>query len=394
MFPKISDLINYLFGTHIDIPVQSYGFMVAMAFLSGAFVLYLELKRKERAGEIPAQTKEIVKGVPASFQELLLSGFFGFLIGWKGGGIVLFHEQFNSNPQDYMLSGEGSWWIGLIMAVIFAGYTYYRKYKAKLPEPIVVKIAVHPYQLTGNIFLIAAIFGLIGSKLFDVVEHLDLLFSDPIGTLFSFSGLSFYGGLIVAAFAVAWYCERNKIRTPYIGDAIAPALILAYAIGRIGCQLSGDGCWGVVNTQPMPEWLSWLPSWVWSFEYPHNVINEGVRMAHCHGEHCYILPYPVYPTPLYETTMGLIIFGILWAIRKRLPVPGYVFSVYLILNGIERFLIEEIRVNIPYEFLGMKVTQAQIIAIFLILLGISSFWIWKWLQKRVYKPFEPENPPE
>lgn len=392
MFPKISDLINYIFGTSIDIPIQSYGFMVAMAFLSGALVLYLELKRKERRGEIPTHRKEIIKGAPATVQELLFSGFFGFLIGWKGGGILLSYDQFSNDPQNFMLSGEGSWLVGIILAALFAGYTYFKKKKAQLPEPQKAEITVHPYQLTGNIFLIAAIFGLIGAKLFDAVEHLDELFSDPVGTLFSFSGLSFYGGLIVAAFAVAWYCERNKIGTPYIADAIAPALILAYAVGRIGCQLSGDGCWGIINTHPMPEWLSWLPSWVWSFEYPHNVINEGVRMANCHGAHCYVLPYPVYPTPLYETLMGLIIFVILWSIRKRMAVPGYVFSVYLILNGVERFLIERIRVNIPYDFLGMKVTQAQIIAVILVLVGIASFWVWRWLQNKVYSQKEPQNP--
>jgi len=80
-----------------------------------------------------------------------------------------------------------------------------------------------------------------------MIEHLDEFFRDPFGVLFSFSGLSFFGGLIVAAFAVGYYGERNKIRWPVMADAAAPALMLAYAVGRIGCQLSGDGCWGIPN---------------------------------------------------------------------------------------------------------------------------------------------------
>jgi prolipoprotein diacylglyceryltransferase len=182
---------------------------------------------------------------------------------------------------------------------------------------------------------------------------------------------------------VVIYANRNKIRFPFIADAIAPALILSYAIGRIGCQLAGDGCWGVVNPDPIPEWLSFLPDWVWSFTYPHNVINDGIPIPGCGGDHCFALPYPVYPTPLYETLMGLAIFGILMSIRKLLKTPGYLFSIYLILNGIERFLIEEVRINKPYEIIGIQFTQAQIIAIGLMILGCIGFWYFRWLNNRV-----------
>jgi prolipoprotein diacylglyceryltransferase len=76
-----------------------------------------------------------------------------------------------------------------------------------------------------------------------MMEHLDELFRDPLGTLFSFSGLSFYGGLILGAIAVILYTKKHGIAFEHIADATAPALILAYAVGRIGCQLAGDGCW-------------------------------------------------------------------------------------------------------------------------------------------------------
>jgi len=381
MFPQISDVINYLFGSHLNIPIQSYGFMVAMAFLAGSVGLYAELKRKEKEGLIPAQQKKVLKGAPATTLDLFYNALFGFILGWKGGGIILDYHLFSLDPQEYLLSWQGSLIPGLVLAAGFAGVHYFQKYKQRLDPPVWEEVTVHPYQLTGSIVLIAAIFGIIGSKIFDTVEHIDDLVRDPLGTLFSFSGLSFYGGLILAAAAVVWYTRRNKIRLPYIADAVAPALILAYAVGRIGCQLSGDGCWGVANPYPMPGWLSFLPDWVWSFTYPHNVINEGVPLPDCSGQHCFVLSTPVYPTPLYETTMGLIIFGVLMAIRKRIRVPGYLFSIYLILNGTERFLIEEIRVNKPYHFVCLQLTQAQIIAVGLIMAGALGFWYFKWRQK-------------
>lgn len=377
MFAKLSDLINYLFGIHINLPIQTYGFFVAMAFLTGAYIIWLELKRKEKEGVITSQKKKIWEGKPASTQEMLLSGLFGFIIGYKVIGMIINYSFFADHPQEYILSWAGNWPGGLILSAISVYSTYRKKQKQKLDSPVQVETVIHPYQLTGNILMVAAVFGILGAKLFDVIEHIDQLMIDPIGTLFSFSGLAFYGGFIVAAFAVAIYAERNKIPWPHIGDTVAPALILAYAVGRIGCQLSGDGCWGIENLDPKPEWLSFLPDWIWAFDYPHNVINEGVRISSCTGNHCYILENPVYPTPFYETVMGSIIFIGLWSVRKKLRTPGYLFSIYLIFNGIERFLIEKIRINIRHHFLGIEVTQAEIIAVVLVILGIIGLWYFK-----------------
>ena len=382
MYPKISDFFNELLGTNINLPIQTYGFFVAMAFLAAALILYLELKRKEKNGAIKSHTRKIWKGKPASTQELVTSGLFGFIIGFKIVGMFFDYSYFADNPQEYILSWDGNIWGGLILAGLSIYNTYRNKKKDQLEKPILEDVEVHPYQLTGNIVLIAAIFGILGAKLFDIFEHLDDLFRDPIGTIFSFSGLAFYGGLIVAAFAVIFYAEKNKIKWPYIADVTAPALILAYAVGRIGCQLSGDGCWGVENLNPKPEWLGFLPDWMWAFKYPGNVIDDGVRISNCTGQHCYILENPVYPTPFYETSMGIIIFLILWFIRKRLVIPGYLFSIYLMFNGIERFLIEKIRVNIKHNFLGMQVTQAEIISSVLIILGIIGLWYFRRLYKK------------
>jgi prolipoprotein diacylglyceryltransferase len=155
---------------------------------------------------------------------------------------------------------------------------------------------------------------------------------------------------------------------------VAPALLLAYGIGRIGCQMSGDGCWGMVNLNPKPEWLGFLPGWMWAFDYPNNVINAGILIPGCEGSHCHVLGQPVYPTPFYETVMALLLFAVLWMIRKRVRIHGYLFSIYLILNGMERVTIEQLRVNIQYDFLGMKITQAEIIAVGLIAAGFAGLF--------------------
>lgn len=378
MYPRLSDLINELLGSRITLPVQTYGFFVALAFITAGLVVYFEYRRKEKEKILFPREKVVTKGKPAGMLELAITAVIGLLLGYKLSGIILNYTLFVDNPQKYVLSGQGNWWGGILAAIVFTAWLYFSKKQKKLEKPVEVKELVHPRQLTGNIVLVAAISGIIGSKIFDVIEHLDQLIVDPIHTLFSFSGLAFYGGLITAAFVVSWYVERNKIPWALNADIVAPALILAYGIGRIGCQLSGDGCWGIVNLAPKPEWMSFLPDWTWSFNYPHNVIKEGIRMEGCEGSHCYMLGQPVFPAPFYETVMALIIFGILWSVRKKIRIHGILFSIYLILNGIERFFIEQIRVNIKYHFLGIEYTQASAIAMLLIVLGISGIFYFRW----------------
>jgi phosphatidylglycerol---prolipoprotein diacylglyceryl transferase len=383
MYPRISDLINYLLGTDINLPVQTYGFFLALAFLLAAWVIWSELKRKEDEGILHAQEAIRVKGKPASVQLLAINGAIGFAIGYKLAGIFLNYHAFTVNPQKYIFSSQGSWWGGIILALAATLFVYFDKRKNQTPKPVEFRELIHPRQLTGSIILVAAVAGIIGSKLFDVVEHLDLLIKDPIHTLFSFSGLAFYGGLITAGIVLSVYVERHHIPWVINTDVVAPALMLAYGIGRIGCQLSGDGCWGMVNVDPKPDWLSFLPNWMWAFNYPHNVINEGSLIPGCTGPNCHVLDQPVFPTPFYETTLALLFFGILMFLRKRIKLHGILFCVYLILNGTERLIIEQIRVNIRYDFLGMKVTQASVIAVLLILTGIGLIYYFKkWNKKK------------
>ncbi|SVD65256.1 uncharacterized protein METZ01_LOCUS418110 [marine metagenome] len=123
--------------------------------------------------------------------------------------------------------------------------------------------------------------------------------------------------------------------------------------------------------------MNFLPDWMWSFTYPHNVINSGIPIESCTGRYCMELANPVWPTPFYETVMATLIFALLWNIRKHIQVPGILFCIYLIFNGIERFFIEKIRINTTYNILG-GITQAEIISFCLIAVGLlGSFILFK-----------------
>jgi phosphatidylglycerol:prolipoprotein diacylglycerol transferase len=220
----------------------------------------------------------------------------------------------------------------------------------------------------GDIVLQAALWGFIGAKIFHNLENLNDFAKDPWGSLIAFSGLTFYGGLIVATIAIIIYIKKYKIRVIHFADAMAPTMLFAYAAGRIGCHMSGDGDWGIVNLNPKP--FSWLPDWAWAYQYPHNVVNEGERIAGCFGNYCNQLPLPVYPTTLFEIVGTFILFLIMWSFRKKVRQPGILTGVYLVFAGVERVLVEQIRVNNKYEFLPFQPTQAELISVFLIGLGI------------------------
>jgi prolipoprotein diacylglyceryl transferase len=374
MYPTLSDLIFDLTGLNIPLPIQSFGLMMAVAFLAAAWLLHKELKRKYELGLIPSTTLKIEKGKPASSGEIFFSAFIGFILGYKIIYALLNYDAFVEDTQGTLLSLKGNVFGGILTGAFFGWFKYREKEKNKTDKPFIAEEKVAPQDLTGSITIVAAVSGIIGAKLFHNLENPDELMSDPVDALLSFSGLTMYGGLICATFAVLWYGKKHKIPPLQLCDATAPGLMLAYAIGRVGCQLAGDGDWGIVNMNAKPSFW-FLPDWTWAFTYPHNVISEGVPIAGCEGKHCYELLHPVYPTPFYEAVICTILFIPLWVLRKKISIPGKLFAIYLILNGVERFFIEKIRVNEKYHIAGYEITQAEIISVVLFITGLMMFYI-------------------
>ena len=191
-------------------------------------------------------------------------------------------------------------------------------------------------------------------------------------------------------------------------------MMLAYGVGRFGCHFAGDGDWGIFNSayitelngtlrHAMPgEFIkalntdanfmsraimefgsidkiphlyrptpNWLPDWLFAMNYPYNVNNEGIPLMGCVGQYCSVLPVGVFPTALYEAATCIILFFILWFLRPRMKHALHLSGIYLIMNGLERFLIEKIRVNYKYDWGFLHPTQAEIISFVLILFGIG-----------------------
>lgn len=377
MYPTISDLINDLTGIYIPLPIQTFGFFLAISFLCAAWTLSLELKRKEKEGLLRPVIHKKVKGKPASVTDYAVSATAGFLLGWKLLYVITNYSEFVNDTQGVILSSKGNVLGGILIAALSAYLRYHESEKNKKEKPVTVEEKIHPYQLVGNMTVIAAVAGILGAKIFHNLENIDELMADPVDALLSFSGLTMYGGLICGAIAVIWFGNKNNISWYHLIDSAAPGLMLAYGTGRVGCHLSGDGDWGIVNLSAKPERLSFLPDWMWGFHYPHNVISEGIPIPGCEGRHCMMLPEPVFPTPFYEAVICISLFFVLWSIRKRILIPGILFSVYLIMNGTERFFIEKIRVNTKYHIFGNEITQAEIISVCLFITGIAGLFFFK-----------------
>jgi len=338
--------------------------------------LALELKRKERQGLIKAFTERVLKGTPAKPLELFSAALVGFIIGYKLLDAVLNYGDFVADPQGFILSMKGSILGGIAGGGLTAFLKYWEKNKQRLEKPKWVEETIHPHELIGNVVMISAIAGLLGAKLFHNLENLDELLADPIGALLAFSGLTFYGGMICATLAVLYYVNKKGIHFIHMLDAAGPGLLLAYGVGRIGCQIAGDGDWGIPNDMPQPEWLAFLPEWTWAYDYPNNVLGV-VLQQDFENNGFNSLTGKAYPTPLYEAILGIGLFGVLWSIRKKITIPGMLFCIYLIVNGVERFFIEKIRVNEVYEIFGNSITQAEIISTTMVFCGIIGIWYFR-----------------
>jgi prolipoprotein diacylglyceryltransferase len=428
MYPNLYFVFNEWFGWKINAfkIFYTFGIFVAIAFIVSAYILTLELKRKEKAGLLLPREETITTGKPASFLDLFINGLVGFIFGYKLIGAFLASRQSGIDLQEYIFSREGSVGGGLLLAAVLIFLKYREKNKQKLAKPEKRTIRIWPHDRVGDIVIFALIFGIIGAKLFDNLENWDRFMENPIGNLLSPSGLTFYGGLICATIAICIYARKKGINLLHLIDAAAPALMIAYAVGRMGCQVAGDGDWGIFNSAYIsdvpghvvpatPEQFQeklkehstyllngsvtdpggvatmvtdrhegsldkvphksftgpkFLPTWMFAFTYPHNVNEDGILIPGCEGKYCRALPLPVFPTPFYEIVASFILFIFLWLIRRKIRVPGVMFCIYLILNGIERFLVETIRVNTTYSIFGLHPTQAELISSAFVIIGI------------------------
>jgi phosphatidylglycerol:prolipoprotein diacylglycerol transferase len=190
--------------------------------------------------------------------------------------------------------------------------------------------------------------GLVGARLYHLMESPREFFADPWPLLFSTMGFAWFGSVIAGFLALVLLARRYKIKMLTMLDAASPAAAIGYGVGRIGCLISGDGDYGKPTTLP------------WGMSFPNGIVPTTQR---------------VHPTPIYEFLIAIVIFWILWrlggrAIRDARP-AGIVFAAYLVLTGVARFLIEFIRIN-PRSFFGM--TNAQAASLASILAGALLFW--------------------
>lgn len=206
-------------------------------------------------------------------------------------------------------------------------------------------------ELTSSIIFAGVFGGLVGARLLFIIEEWQNFLQSPWDFIFTGAGFTWYGGFLGGALCVSWVVVKNKIPWLVGADIAAPALAIGYGIGRIGCHVAGDGDWGTVTDVP---WGVAYTNAIFGWRDPSTGVPyaPGVR---------------VHPTPIYEFLQSLLVFAILWAMRKRGYAAGTMFWLYLSLAGLSRFVVEFWRVN-PAVALGLS--EAQWFSAVMMALGI------------------------
>ena len=246
-----------------------------------------------------------------------------------------------------------SFGVFMLLAFLTAGYVL----RAELQ-----RVNEDPDKAWDFVFM-AVIGGILGAKVYYLLLNFPSLIEDPIRMVFSRGGLVWYGGFLLATALVIREIRRQRLSVPLMADLIAPALALAYAVGRIGCFLVGDD-WGL----PTDSFLGVrFPQGA-----PATTVQNIEQMFGITVDPALIEEYgnvvPVHPTQLYEVGMSTLIFFILWRIREHGHQKGWLFMLWLGCAGVERFLVEFLRAK-DDRFFGV-LTVAQIISLAIVAVGV------------------------
>ncbi len=261
---------------------------------------------------------------------------------------------------------------GLMMGIGFlvANYVLVKEFTRKGLNP----------NVANELTIIAVIFGIIGSKALSLIEDWGGFLNDPIGMAFSPGGLTWYGGFVLAGLAIWWDIRRKKYKFLKVADAFAPALIFGYGVARIGCHLSGDGDYGIPTNLP------------WGVDYSRGIVPPSMALRDfpqiTSRFQSGTVPDDIllHPAPLYEFVVCTIIFLLLWRLRKKLMPDGSLFMSYLVLAGLERLLVEFIRLN-PRLLFGLS--EAQLVSIPLIVIGLIG---WTYLSRQAQTVKNDQSP--
>jgi phosphatidylglycerol---prolipoprotein diacylglyceryl transferase len=216
--------------------------------------------------------------------------------------------------------------------------------------------------LATTVTMFALVGGVVGAKLFHLFENWADFLANPRHMLFSSGGLTWYGGFLLATLLIFLYFRRRKLSLLAFADIAAPSLALGYGFGRVGCQLAGDGDYGIPSLLP------------WAMTYPNGTVstlasqNPGLAQQYADMFPGQPVPadIPVHPAPVYEIILAVALFALLQHRRKK-PLPaGSQFGLFLVLHGLCRFGVEFIRLN-PLLLFGLS--QAQLISLALVAWG-------------------------